>query len=221
MQDREDSHGLVRREDGHERWLAMQSAYDEYRRASEALEPPNHRFDDEPQDGDVLPFANLEDRQRVAFERYLESRMEFLEARFDETNPPRGPRREEPTVEAPKLFAGGPVLPIVAFVLVCITAFAWGSERRHAREMQASRDELRAALTQTRNDLRQLAEKVDAQPAAQAAPVRIAQPRSIAHRPPRRRAPAAIPVRQHIPQRNVAAGPDAHRARRAANSPTE
>src|SRR4030095_1509812 len=78
----DDSQELERRDDEHDRWLAMQSAYTEYRRASEALECSPEFADDSPT-SPGLRLSMLEGQQRVAFERYLEARMEFAESRFD------------------------------------------------------------------------------------------------------------------------------------------
>jgi hypothetical protein len=188
MHERDDAPQFRPSDEGHNHWLAMQSAYAEYQRASEALQPADELADEQ------LPFPTLEDRQRHAFERYMESRMEFLECRFDQSNPP-GALPAAPPWRA--FVPRGPVLPILAAFLVCTVGFAWIRERRQVRALEASRDELRAELSQTRTGLRMLAEKMDAwtppiiQPVAQipaAPPVRSAAPR-------------AATVKQHAPVR--------------------
>jgi hypothetical protein len=62
----------------------MQAAYEEYVRASAALEETKNRIEDSPE-WDGWELTLLEGR-RDAFERYLEKRLEFLERRFDESS---------------------------------------------------------------------------------------------------------------------------------------
>jgi hypothetical protein len=81
MLDSDDSQEPEIRNDEHNHWLAMQSAYAEYGRASEALEPTV-----DSSNGERSRLITLEGQQRVAFERYLEARMEFLEFRFDQSD---------------------------------------------------------------------------------------------------------------------------------------
>ena len=85
------SHEPTRREVGHGRWLAMQSAYAEYRGASEALDCTRQSANESSTNERSL-LAIAVDQQRVAFERYFEARMEFLEFRFDESNRPAARR---------------------------------------------------------------------------------------------------------------------------------
>jgi len=85
MVDCNHSHEQDRRDDGHDRWLAMQSAHAEYRQASEALECIRRSSGDLSLD-ERARLTMLEGQQRIAFECYLEARMEFLEFRFDESN---------------------------------------------------------------------------------------------------------------------------------------
>jgi hypothetical protein len=183
MHERDDEPQFRPSDEGHNNWLAMQSAYAEYKRACEALEPADELTDEH------LPGPTLEDRQRLAFERYMESRIEFLESRFDETNPP-GLRTASPSrAFVPR----GPVVPILAAFLVCTVGFAWARERRQVRALETSRDELRTELNQTRAGLRVLAERMNAwtppmiQPVEQsipaAPPVRSAAPRAAVAKP--------------------------------------
>lgn len=81
------SHEPTPRDVRHGRWLAMQSAYAEYRGASEALDCTRQSAN-ESSTNERSPATIAVDRQRVAFECYFEARMEFLESRFDESNRP-------------------------------------------------------------------------------------------------------------------------------------
>ena len=154
-----------RRDAGHDRWLAMQSAYAEYMHASEALECTHHS-EDESSTGERLQLVMLEGRQRVAFERYLESRMEFLEFRFDESNRPGA----SPVIDVECSPAGSrfafvkarPFLEILAVILLSATAFSLVREKQHLRTLESSRDELQAALVKTRNEVQLLGQKMDA-----------------------------------------------------------
>src|SRR5436305_13396669 len=87
MSELEETNGPVPRDEAHARWLAMQSAYAEYMRASEEIETTRELT------GDLAGPEHCEltllEGRRDAFERYLEARLEFLERRFDE-----GYRRE-------------------------------------------------------------------------------------------------------------------------------
>ena len=80
---RGDSQEASQRNGEHKRWLAMQSAHEEYQRSSEALEYLAPLSRDSTTDERLLR-GILQDRQRAAFESYLDARMDFLEFRFDE-----------------------------------------------------------------------------------------------------------------------------------------
>ena len=80
MSELEDPNGYVRRDEAHERWLAMQSAYAEYLRVSEVYENRRESTRDSADAGRCD--LTLLDCRRDAFERYLEARMEYLERRF-------------------------------------------------------------------------------------------------------------------------------------------
>ena len=156
-----------RRDDGHDRWLAMQSAYTEYRRASEALECTRQSADDT---NERLKLPGLEGLQWLAFERYLETRLEFLEARFDESLRPAVVAEIPPASET-KLSETGSwlarfkfrgVLEILAAVLLCTMVFSLLREQKRVRDLEASRDELQATLSDTRDSLRLLGQRVGA-----------------------------------------------------------
>jgi len=166
MLDREDSHQTGCRDDAHERWRAMQAAYEEYTRASEALDNTRPINPASPEQ-ERLELALLEGR-RDAFERYLETRLEFLERRFDETVEPEPRPVAQPTRETGRVRSGlrlaalSWALPIFATGLLSVTAFTLVREQRHVRDLEVSRDQLQARLSETREALQLLAKKVDA-----------------------------------------------------------
>jgi len=107
----------------------------------------------------------LEGKQRVAFERYLEARMEFLECRFDESNLPGADLPEEAGLGTGSRFAFAktrPFLEVLAVILLCTTAFSLVREKQQLRKLETSRDGLQAALNETRDEVRILGQKVDA-----------------------------------------------------------
>ncbi len=172
MVEGEDSQGPERRDEGHDRWLAMQSAYAEYRRASEVLECTQQSTDD-PNCGHVR-LALLEGRHRTALETYLEARMEFLEFRFDEFNraigsPPASSLRygEDSAIPGWLAFINRrPVLGILTGVLFCTIAFSLARESKHVRDLDAAYGQLRATVNQTRDGLEALRKKLEAAPAS-------------------------------------------------------
>ena len=225
MLEGEDSQKPARRDDGHDRWLAMQSAYAEYRSASEALECTRQSADDT-STSERLRLIVLEGQQRVAFERYLEARMEFLEFRFDESNPPGAGPAAPAARDADYSAAGSwlafanrkPVLPILAVLLLCTNAFSLIRQQRHVRDLEAARDELRAALNQTRAGLQTLGQRMDAwgtpQPAAirqvvHTPPAAVRREPDASHRPTGRNSSGEGQSRHaaalHVPQKQVSA----------------
>src|SRR5258708_1031455 len=100
MSELEDSNGRVRRDEAHERWLAIQSAYADYLRASEVFENNRESTRDSADQGRCD--LTLLDCRRDAFERYLEARMEYLERRYDESY-----RRDAAMVSRPTRETGG------------------------------------------------------------------------------------------------------------------
>ena len=201
---REDSHELERRDGGHDRWLAMQSAYAEYRRVSEALESMHLPADDSSasQASRLIP---LEGQQQAAFERYLEARIEFLEFRFDESNQPPpvvsstlpiyDPEETKPGSRWASI-TGKPIVQILAAVLLCTTAFSLVREQKHVRELEASRDQLQSTLNQTRDSLQALTQKLDTWQPPQLAAVQQVQHTSPAPARHSKNSPARIAVRK-------------------------
>jgi len=193
MEEVDKTHEPLRRDDGHDRWLAMQSAYAEYRRASEVLDDKRQSADDT---NERLKLPVLEGQQWLAFERYFDTRMEFLEARFDESHrPDAGPAVQSPALDTEPaagswfgLINYKSVLQILAIVLLGTMAFTLLGEQKRVRELEASRDELQATLNQTRDGLRLLGQKLDAWGAPQHSGLEQVEHRVPA---PARRAPAA------------------------------
>lgn len=178
----------ARRDEEHDRWLAMQSAYAEYRAASEALECSRQSADDT---SERLKLPVLEGHQWLAFERYFESRMEFLEARFDEINPPATctaapPQNDTDHSALNSWFAINyrPVLQVLAVVLFATMVFALLREQKSVRDLEASRDELQVTLNQTRDGLRLLGQKLDSWTLAQRSALQ--QVEHTVHQPARR-----------------------------------
>ena len=167
----EDRGSLVPKQhnEGHDRWLAMQSAYLEYRQASDALESAC-ASGDEMSVGVHTRMMLVEGQQRVTFERYFEARMGFLEFQIDQISRPdstsggvdTGAASAERSCEPRRVgfwyLPGGfkPVVEILAIVLVSATAFSLVREQKHVRDLQASSDELRTTLNQTRDGLQRL-----------------------------------------------------------------
>jgi hypothetical protein len=163
MLDSGDLHEPERRDEGHDRWLAMQSAYAEYTQASEVLEC-THQSTDGSSTSERLQLTILEGKQRVAFERYLEARIGFLECRFDESNQPGAALPEEVGFGNGSRWAFAktrPFLEVLAIILLCTTAFSLVREKQQLRKLETSRDGLQAALNETRDEVRLLGQKVD------------------------------------------------------------
>jgi hypothetical protein len=157
------------REYEHSCWLAMQSAYEEYKRASQPFEneqPGADRLDakEDPQ----LPVSA--GRQRIAFERYLEARMQFLECRFDRSYPPNTNLADRPATVAEDRAEGRwgalghykPLLQMLALALLCTTATSLVQEQKRVRGLETASDEIRETLKQTRGELQLLNQRFDA-----------------------------------------------------------
>jgi hypothetical protein len=184
----DDSHELPQSDGSTDRWLAVQSAYVEFRRAAEALEC-THQSTNDLSATERLRLNMLEGRQRVAFERYLDARLEFLEFRLDEDNQTEATRYSG--AGSRLAFPDGrQVLEILVVLLLCATAFSLVRELKHVRDLEAARDELQATLKQTRDGLQLLKQRVDAW-----GPPRPAAIRQVAHIPqgPASRARSGMP----------------------------
>lgn len=189
----EDSYETEPRRAGRSQWLAMQAAYAEYRRASDALASSDQSTED------FSTWKNLEAQRRAAFEEYLEARMAYLESRFDEANsagtdPAEVPTRDRSTL-ASRLGRRGLLVLALAIGVVGLTAYSAIRAQKRVRDLEASRDSLRAELSTARSDIQRVAAQMDvskpAQPsavpdtlqkAAALKPQPVSQPRSAAVR---------------------------------------
>jgi hypothetical protein len=192
MSEREEIHEVSGRDDAHERWRAMQAAYEEYLRASEALDNPRNLDPGSSEVGRLE--AALLDGRRDAYERYLETRLEFLERRFDESN--EGQAHPVPTPTRPTGRVGTGLrqsvltwaLPIFATGLLSMTVFTLVREQRHVRDLETSRDQLQATVSETRQALQLLAKKLDARQVSESQTVHriehVAEPSRVAPRKP-------------------------------------
>lgn len=160
------------RDDWHSRWLAMQSAYGEYRRSSEVLES-TRRTAEGPLLDDQLRLTLLEGQQRLAFERYVDARIAFLESRFDQLNrPPEGnwgPASGTPAVETAQeearllsRLSGRPILQTLSVLLLCTMAVCLMREHTSIRSLEAVNGDLRTELRRTSLEVQELKEKLDA-----------------------------------------------------------
>ena len=160
---------------GHEQWLAMQTAYGEYRRTSEELESI-YRSLDGSSTIEHLGLSILDGQQRAAFERYLEARLAFLEARCDASlGPIPTPGQRQPSAGV------HPILQILAVLLMCATAFSLVRQQIHIRDLETARDENRAAQNQTREAFQTLAQKLDVMAASQHPPATQTEPPARKH----------------------------------------
>jgi hypothetical protein len=145
-----------------ERWAEMRSAYAEYMRTSEALGRFSEIADDScpVEDGDMLRLAG---EQRVAFERYLETRMRFLECRFDDVQSARARIVGSPTRLS--LRSSVTTLPalvrIVTLGILSISVLAFVRSQHEVRTLKMEQAGISATLDKTRGDLQLLARKLD------------------------------------------------------------
>jgi hypothetical protein len=136
----------------------------DYKRASKALQSYDQSTDESPS-REVLRLAMLEGQQRIAFEHYVEARIEFLEFRVEENNRP-GPRLVVPIPAAGdalmhRWLAVGwrPVLEVAAVLLLCVAVLSGVRQQRRLSEMEGTRDRLWTALNQTRDRLQVLGQR--------------------------------------------------------------
>ena len=161
----DDSHEPEWREEEHHRWLAMQSAYAEYKCACEVVEFPNPSADDSA-GGESLHLSRPEGRQWAAFERYLEARLEFVEFQCDKHHR-RNMCLAEPSGNngrfsgiGTRLARYGQILQIVTTVLLCVSVGFLYREWKQVRDL-AARDETRTTLSETREQQNLSAPKVN------------------------------------------------------------
>jgi hypothetical protein len=160
MADSDVSNRSRQRGDDHDRWLVMRSAYAEYKRASEALESADQSIEDSAT-AELVRLGLLERQQRVAFECYVQARIDFLEFRYDEANrsaPGHLTNAEDSGIRS-WLAVGKRHLSELAMVLLCVTALWLVREHQQVRALETARDELRAALYQTRKEIQLLGQQ--------------------------------------------------------------
>lgn len=156
----------------HERWLAMQSAYTDYMRTSDALECTYESADGLPVSDRVRAMI-LEGRHRAAFERYMEARLAFLESEFDEISQPEDGTAAPGFTQRWRLWGGEGrsgwrslvnsrlLLETLAIILLCTTAFSLVRAQKHMRDLETARQGLETELKQTRDGLQTLSQKVN------------------------------------------------------------
>ena len=165
MREGDESHERKQRNKGHDLGLKLQSAYVEYKHASEALESYDQSTDESPS-REVLRLAMLEGQEHLAFERYVEAKMEFLEFRI-ETNNRAGPHLVIPTpaerTGMRRWLAAGwrPALEAATVLLLCATALSGIRQQKRIGEMEGTRDKLWTALNQARDRLQILGQELE------------------------------------------------------------
>ncbi len=191
----------AKRDEGHSRWLAMQSAYAEYMQASEALDC-THESPEGLTAAERLRIMIAEGRHRVAFERYLEARMAFLETHIDEIKQADGGPGDAPLnggdCSKPSWWSLAncrPFLEALAVVLLCTSAFSLVRVQKKMRNVETSREEFQTTLTQISDGLQALRQQVDALGPLQYSPTQHIVNASSGVKP-LRRAPARISSRK-------------------------
>jgi hypothetical protein len=162
-----------RRDREHQLWLAMRSAYDNYRDASETLDAAASRAPISISSPErVWGIETLAAKQRIEFERYIEKRMqysEFVRDRSNLTAMHSGVQRTANDATAPKQRQDEPPLWLgrmtsriaVGAALLCTTAFILREQER-IHDLDVARDEMSATLNHTRDDLRSLSRQLSA-----------------------------------------------------------
>jgi hypothetical protein len=166
MREGDESRERKQRNKGHDLRLKLQSAYVEYKQASEALESYDQSTDESPS-REVLRLAMLEGQQRLAFERYVEAKMEFLEFGI-ETNSRTGLHMVVPTPATEhtgmrRWLAAGwrPALEAAVVLMLCATALSGIRQQKRIGEMEGTRDKLWTALNQARDRLQILGQELE------------------------------------------------------------
>lgn len=176
----------------HDRWLAMRTAYSDYMQASDALDS-TYETADGAAANERLRMMILEGHHRTAFERYIESRMAFLESEFDDIRGPAdGIATRGSTQAVPAWRRGWPsyancrlLLESLAIILLCTTALSLIGAEKHMRDLETARQELETALKQNRDGLQALGQKVDQLSSLQVAATERVKYTSANDKPPR------------------------------------
>jgi hypothetical protein len=223
-----DSRPLVdRRDSEHELWLAMRSAYDSYKEASETLDAVASRgpIPISGRDG-IRGIESLAAKQRIEFEKYIEKRIEYSEFVRDRSNSGAMHISIQRTADstAPNQRQDGRALWLgrmpsriaVGAALLCITLFILHEQRR-IHDLDAARVEASATLNHSRDDQHSLSRQLSASSVpkrvtsrnvvtATAAPLRP-HPESVY----RNAAVNRLPFRPRIASRRIHRLPDAAR----------
>jgi hypothetical protein len=145
----------------------MQSAYEEYKQASENLERACPSAEESSGGDRVLTMLHVQ--QRVAFERYMEARMAFLELWFHQSQgsaaTPASCTGDEENHWSSRWLAFAnqkPVLQVLSVLLIGVAAFCLVREQIHARALADARSELQAVRSQATDQLQLLGQRVDA-----------------------------------------------------------
>ena len=177
MMDTDTQQAPERQGGGHALWLAMQSAYGEYQSASAALnlsslqEPVESSSPEE-----VARVFEALRCQRLAFEHYVESRMQFSEFLCDRREPdstPAAPDTGAPTHTPPLPFeVSRPVAYLLAIVFLSTTSFLLARDWRHVRDLEIAHNQMRAIVTQNQSIIQALQKQLNPEPqlAAQKSP---------------------------------------------------
>src|SRR5579863_10426421 len=162
-----------RRDHEHQLWLAMRSAYDNYRDASETLDAAASRAPISISSQErVRGIETLAAKQRTEFERYIEKRMQYSEFVCDRSNLTSmhsSVQRAANDSTAPKQRQDEPAWCLgrmtcriaVSAALLCITVFILREQKR-IHDLDVARDEMSATLNRTRDDLHSLSRQLSA-----------------------------------------------------------
>jgi hypothetical protein len=159
----------------HELWLTMQAAYSDYKRTSGVLEAMvSSRSGDVSASDEALSVKLATDKQRAAFENYIESRLRFSEVLHDEG------RGAGPIGDVSAARHKRPPFPAFRLAMAAMVAALFGATALSAtylarvygkvRDLNASRNELTAALGQTRDGIIAIVGKMDALKSNQQSP---------------------------------------------------
>ena len=166
MDERDASEVANWRDTQHELWITMQTAYGRYKHASAVLETMvSSKSGDVPLEDETLSVELAADKQREAFENYVESRLGFSD--FSHTRarcevPDREPKaagRTWPALGGVSLTVAGMVVTLFGTMTLGATYLAHMHQK--LRDLNESRNELIATLNQTRDRISVITEKMD------------------------------------------------------------
>lgn len=162
------SSSLGNRNANNQLWREMRDAYNVYQNTSEALEALPQSLLDAPRADQHSGIATLETEQRIAFENYIDARLRYSEfardERFSKTPGLDAPTGKHSTKCDQPRFVEKTILSAANVLLLAVIAL--GSvycvhEDERARNAVLARDQMRASLDRTEEDLRELRQVVD------------------------------------------------------------